>query len=306
MRHTKVSAIALMALSASAVAHADGTRLYITSAECAASPNAPACQSVGTICVTQGPARITGVVERLSEAQRKHKVPPGLRFDLATSDLKGRFIVGYPTGDRCKNNLHEFPAQATLGSEGAGKYLEFSYPYRQLDLDTCQLGGEPSEQKTRLYEVTDGSTCGGAPRKSSTEIACASGTRRFVFQLVGVEQGKAGKFQGLSITAEKGGTRTVLSPATLEQSAKALGTGGTPLFTWRNAAGDLRTVHMETVVEAACGEKAEEGMGAALMKMLLRKATEEWLRDYADGRCKGDKACVKSLDVSSAGPGVRG
>jgi hypothetical protein len=303
MRQPKVSVIALLAVSASAFAHAEGSRLYITTAECAGSPNAPACQSVGTICVTQGPERITGVVERLSAGQRQAKIPPGPRFDLSASDLKGRFIVAYPTGDRCKSLL-EFPAQATFGGEGAGKYLEFSYPYRQLDLNTCQLMGEPSDPKTRLYEVTDGSTCGGAPRKSSaTEIACASGTRRFAFQLVGAEEGK---FQGLSIAGEKDKTRTVLSPATLEKAAKALGTGGTPLFTWRNASGEPRTVHIETVVEAACGAKAEDGMGAALMKMLLRKSAEEWLREYAESRCKGDRACVRSLDVSSAGPGVRG
>jgi hypothetical protein len=303
MRHAKVSAFALLAVSTSAVAHAEGSRLYITTAECAGSPNAPACQSVGTICVTQGPERITGVVERLSAAQRQHNVPPGLRFELSAANLAGRFIVAYPAGARCRN-LFEYPAQARFGGEGAGKYLEFSFPYRQLDLNTCQLFGEPSDPKTRLYEVTDGSTCGGAPRKSSsTEIACASGTRRFAFQLVG---GESGRFQGLSIVSEKDKTRSVLSPATLEQAAKALGTGGTPLFTWRDAAGEPRTVHIETVVEAACGAKAEDGMGAALMKMLLRKAAEDWLRDYADSRCKGDKACLKSLDVSSAGPGVRG
>jgi hypothetical protein len=304
MRHTKVSAIALLAVAAAASARAQGQedhpRLYITSAPCAGSPNSPACQSVGTICVTQGQGRITGVVERLSAAQREHKVPPGLRFELSASDLKGRFMVGYPTGDRCKNNLHEFPAQATFGGEGAGKYLEFSYPYRSLDLKTCALSGAPSEQTTRLYEVTDGSACGGPRSTTPTDIACESGTRRFVIQLAGAE---AGKFQGISITNEQDKSRTVLSPATLEKAAKA---GGTPIFTWRNGAGETRTAHLETVIEAACGGKADEGAGAAVMKMLLRKDVEKWLREYGEGRCKGDKACLRSLDVSSAGPGVRG
>lgn len=302
MRFAKVSALALLALSTTAHAEGDGPRLYITTAECAGSPNAPACQSVGTICATQTQGRITGVVERLSAGQRQAGIPPGLRFELSAADLKGRYLAAYPSGKRCPN-LFEFPAQATFGGEGAGKYLEFSFPYRQLDLNSCQLMGEPSDPKTRLYEVTDGSTCGAPRSKSPTDIACASGTRRFVIQLAGAEEGK---FQGLSITGEKDKTRTVLSPATLEKAAKALGTGGTPLFTWRNGAGESRIAHMETVIEAACGAKAEEGMGAALMKMLLRKASDEWLRDYADSRCKGDKACVKSLDVSSAGPGVRG
>jgi hypothetical protein len=295
MRHATIAALTLLA--AAHHAHAEERRLYITTAACAGSPNAPSCQNVGTICVTRDESKVTGVVERLSAAQRQHKIPPGLRFELSASDLKGRYIVAYPGNDKCKSNLHEYSAQGALGGgEGAGRYIEFSYPYRQLDLETCQLAGEPTDPKTRLFEVTDGSTCGAAPRKS-VEVKCPSGPRRITVQIVGSD---ARKFQGLAITNEKDGTRTVLSPSTLQKAMKAHAGHVTPILTWRTGDGEPHTVHAETVLEAACGAKTEEGLGSASLKMLMRKAAEDWFVEYAETKCKGDKDCVKTLDVSPA------
>ncbi len=290
-----------------------GGGLYITEQRCAATPDKGDCTSVGTICVTSEGGRTRGTVVRRSRAQIQHDVPPGVRFDVASASLAGTFTAAYPVrGARCKN-LHDFAATATLGgAPTGGRYIELVVPaYRQLDVDTCALGARTSELKVRIFQVSDGTTCGGqgespgppeeraappegaAHPKRAVELACASGPLEV---LVDIVEGAQGSFYGLALTDRRDGSRTIVPERTLRLAQQETDPrADPPPLSWTSPEGHTHRLSATAFALAAC-----RGQPPATSERQLVTFLEQTVRDFIAKKCKGARACERKLKIQAS------
>jgi hypothetical protein len=281
--------------------------LYVTSQECAATPDKGACAAQGTICVTNTGGRTRGAVERRSRAFVENGIAAGLRFDVSTSNLSGTYIAAYPTrGTRCKPE-HEFPATARFGKlPSGGAFVELVVPaYRQLDLATCALDSGAKELRTQYYQVTDGTTCGGeapapasTPARETVEIPCSSGPIEVLVEII---EGAQGTFYGLALT-DRQGSRTIIPERTLRLAQKSFDAQAEPpQLAWKSPEGE--THHLGP---SAFGMVVCRGQPATSDHRQLVTFLEKTVREFVDRKCKGSKACERKLKIQSTSHGTRG